>query len=126
MARTAEEIPFMTKYDPPGSSEGTLDPLGLYLLADQLATKLVPAVRERMLRIRFLTALTVGSLVTEGVECNPRYPETPPYLVWEWLVVEAIVRCLMSFRSHSYSNWALHKKGHKKMIGSEKLSNLQS
>jgi hypothetical protein len=27
MARSAEEIPFMTKYDPPGSSEGTLDPL---------------------------------------------------------------------------------------------------
>ena len=92
MLRTGEEFPFMTKYDPLGSSEGTLDPLGLYLLADQLATKLVPAVRERMLRIRFLTAVTVGSLVTEGLECNPRYPETPPYLVWEWLVVEAIVR----------------------------------
>jgi hypothetical protein len=92
MARSAEEIPFMTKYDPPGSSEGTLDPLGLYLLADQLATKLVPAVRERMIRIRFLTALTVGSLVTEGVEGNPRYPETPPHLAWEWLVVEAIVK----------------------------------
>jgi hypothetical protein len=45
-----------------------------------------------MIRIRFLTALTVGSLVTEGMECNPRYPETPPYLAWEWLVVEAIVR----------------------------------
>ena len=51
MSRTADEFPFLTKYDPPGSSEGTLDPLGLYLLADQLATKLVPAVRERMLRI---------------------------------------------------------------------------
>lgn len=92
MLRNGEEFPFMTKYDPPGSSEGTLDPLGLYLLADQLATKLVPAIRERMLRIRFLTAVTVGSLVTEGLECNPRYPETPPYLVWEWLVIEAIVR----------------------------------
>jgi hypothetical protein len=92
MSKTAEEFPFVTKYDPSGSSEGTLDPLGLYLLADQLATKLVPAVRERMLRIRFLTAMTVGSLVTEGVECNPLHPETPPYLVWEWLVVEAITR----------------------------------
>jgi hypothetical protein len=92
MARALEEFPFLTKYDPPGSSEGTLDPLGLYLVADQLATKLVPAVRERMLRIRFLTAMTVGSLVTEGMECNPRYPETPAYLVWEWIVVEAIVR----------------------------------
>lgn len=92
MTKSTEEMPFMTRYDPPGTSEGTLDPLGLYLLADQLATRLVPAVRERMLRVRFLTALTVGSLVTEEVECNPRNPETPPYLVWEWLVVEAIVR----------------------------------
>lgn len=66
--------------------------LGLYLIADQLATKLVPAVRERMLRVRFLTAMTVGALVTEGLEPNPRHPETPPYLIWEWLVVEAIVR----------------------------------
>jgi len=96
MSRTTEEFPFITKYDPPGSSEGTLDPLGLYLLADQLATELVPAVRERMLRIRFLTAMTVGSLVTEGVEHNPRHPETPPCLVWEWLVVEAIVRSLVN------------------------------
>lgn len=87
-----EEFPFLTKYDPPGSSEGTLDPLGLYLIADQLATKLVPAIRERMLRVRFLTAMTVGALVTEGLESNPRHPETPPYLIWEWLVVEAIVR----------------------------------
>ena len=63
MARSAEEIPFMTKYDPPGASEGTLDPLGLYLLADQLATKLVPAVRERTIRIRFLTAWGTGTLL---------------------------------------------------------------
>lgn len=87
-----EEFPYLTEYDPPGSSEGTLDPLGLYLIADQLATRLVPAVRERMQRIRFLTAMNVGALVTEGLESNARHPETPPYLVWEWLVVEAIVR----------------------------------
>jgi len=67
-------------------------PLGLYMIADQLATKLVPAVRERMLRIRFLTAITVGALVTEDLEPNERYPDLPPFLVWEWLVVEAMVR----------------------------------
>ena len=76
-----EEFPFLTKYDPPGSSEGSLDPIGLYLIADQLATKLVPAVRERMLRVRFLTAMTVGALVTEGLEPNPKHPETPPYVI---------------------------------------------
>ena len=41
-------LPFLTSYDPPGTSEGALDPLGLYQIADQLAVQLVPAVRERM------------------------------------------------------------------------------
>jgi hypothetical protein len=41
-------FPFMTTYDPPGASEGTLDPLGLYQIADQLAVQLVPAVLERI------------------------------------------------------------------------------
>ena len=85
-------LPYITAYDPPGSSESKLDPLGLYLIADQLATRLVPAVRERMQRIRFLTPITVGALITEDLEPNPRHPNALPYLVWEWLVVEAIVR----------------------------------
>lgn len=87
-------LPYLTCYDPPGSSEGTLDPLGLYMIADQLATKLVPAVRERMQRIRFLTPMTVGALLTEDLEPNPQFPNIPPFLVWEWLVVEAIVRSI--------------------------------
>ena len=89
---TMRNLPFLTVYDPIGSSEGSLDPLGLYLIADQLAMKLVPGVRERMMRVRFLTAMAVGALVTEGLQPNPRHPETPPFLVWEWLVVEAIIR----------------------------------
>jgi hypothetical protein len=87
-------VPFLTTYDPPGSSEGTLDPLGLYMISDQLATQLVPAVRERMLRIRFVTAMTVGALVTEELDANDRYPHVLPFLVWEWMVVEAIVRAI--------------------------------
>ncbi|MDA1016093.1 MAG: hypothetical protein O3A00_16760 [Planctomycetota bacterium] len=87
-------IPFLTNYDPPGTSEGTLDPLGLYQIADQLATRLVPAVRERMQRVRFLTAMAVGSLVTEGLEGDPEQPDESPFLVWEWLVVEAIIRSM--------------------------------
>ena len=47
---TMKNLPFLTVYDPIGTSEGSLDPLGLYLIADQLAMKLVPGVRERMLR----------------------------------------------------------------------------
>ena len=67
-------------------------PLGLYQVADQLAVQLVPAVRERMRRVRFLTAIAVGALVTEGMEDDPKFRDASPYLVWEWLVVEAIVR----------------------------------
>ena len=72
------------------------------MIADQLATRLVPAVRERMLRIRFLTPITVGALVTEDLEPNDRNPNVLPYLVWEWLVVEAIVRTI-----HEDKMWGL-------------------
>lgn len=69
-------LPFLTSYDPPGTSEGTLDPLGLYQIADQLSVQLVPAVRERMQRIRFLTAMAVGALRRKG-----RAVRTPPNVV---------------------------------------------
>jgi hypothetical protein len=85
-------LPFLTGYDPPGSSEGALDPLGLYQIADQLATQLVPAVRERMQRIRFLTAMAVGAITMEELEEDPQHRDASPYLVWEWLIVEALVR----------------------------------
>lgn len=84
----AAAFPFLTAYDSPGTSEGSLDPLGLYQIADQLAMQLVPAVRERMLRIRFLTAMAVGSLVIEDLDGDPSHRDATPYLVWEWLVVD--------------------------------------
>jgi hypothetical protein len=87
-------LPFLTSYDPPGTSEGTLDPLGLYQIADQLAIRLVPAVRERMQRIRFLTAMAVGAVVTEEIEDDPQQRDASPYLVWEWLIVEAFLRTM--------------------------------
>lgn len=87
-------LPFLTSYDPPGSTEGTLDPMGLYQIADQLAVQLVPAVRERMQRIRFLTAMAVGALVTQDLEHDFRKTDASPYLVWEWLIVEALIRTL--------------------------------
>ena len=85
-------FPFLTAYDPAGSSEGSLDPLGLYRIADQLAMQLVPAVRERMQRVRFLTAMVVGSLAIENIEDDFRHHNALRYLVWEWLVVEALTR----------------------------------
>ena len=87
-------FPFLTSYDPPGSSEGSLDPLGLYQISDQLAVLLVPAVRERMQRIRFLTAMAVGAFVVEGLEDDVRHRDASPFLAWEWLVVEALLRTM--------------------------------
>jgi hypothetical protein len=66
----------------------------LYQIADQLAVQLVPAVRERMQRVRFLTAMAVGAFVTEGLEQDPKNRDASPYLVWEWLVVEALIRAM--------------------------------
>ena len=77
--------------------------VGLYQIADQLAIQLVLAVRERMLRIRFLTAMAVGSLVIEDLEGDPRHRDATPYLVWEWLVVEALTREV----SADPSNWGV-------------------
>ena len=85
-------LPSLTSFDPETSSEGTLDPLGLYLVADQLATRLVPAVRERMQRIRFLTAMAVGAIVTEELGTGSADDTCTPWLVWEWLVVESLLR----------------------------------
>jgi len=85
-------LPFFSSYDPSGTSEGTLDPLGLYQIADQLAVQLVPGVRERMQRIRFVTAMAVGALITEDLQDSPEVRDASPYLVWEWLVVEALIR----------------------------------
>ncbi|MCB0810788.1 MAG: hypothetical protein KDB96_16035, partial [Flavobacteriales bacterium] len=85
-------LPFLSVYDPAGTGEGSLDPLGMYQIADRLAVQLVPAVRERMQRIRFLTAMAVGTRVVEDLEGDPQYRDSEPYLVWEWLVVEAMVR----------------------------------
>lgn len=87
-------FPFLTAYDPPGVSEGSLDPLGLSQIAERLAEQLVPAVRERMQRIRYLTVSVVGAYVTEGMEEDVGNKDASPCLVWEWLVVEALVRSL--------------------------------
>ena len=45
----SKAIPFLTAYDPPGTSEGTLDPLGLYQIADQLAVRVAGVVRKSSL-----------------------------------------------------------------------------
>ena len=52
-------LPQLSDADPTISGEGSLDPLGMAQLADRLAESLLPGLRARMRRIRFLTASAV-------------------------------------------------------------------
>lgn len=87
-----------------GTSEGTLDPLGVFQIVDRLGSLLVPAVRERMQRIRFMTAMAVGALVTEGLPVDPTRKDSAPFLVWEWLIIESFLRSLES----DDKSWGIH------------------
>jgi len=86
-------LPELSDPDPEVAGEGSLDPLGLAALADRLADQLVPDVRARMSRIRFLTAVTVGAVVTEDLlDVPPGDGESLPSVCFEWLVLESFVR----------------------------------
>lgn len=87
-------LPTLTEYDPITHSEGALDPLGLYAISDSLATKLVPGIRERMSHPRFLTAMAAGAFVTREFEDDQIAVDgkSEPWMVYEWYVVEGIVR----------------------------------
>jgi len=86
--------PLLTEIDPAESSEGGINPLGTESLADALAVRLAPGVRERQRHPRFLTALTVSlevcrdfdeeTLASDGVSA--------PWQVFEWYLVEGLVR----------------------------------
>ena len=88
------QLPYLTDYDPMKSAEGALDPLGLYAIADNLAVKLVPGVRERMSHPRFLTAIAVGAAINRDLdeELLAADGQSEPYMVYEWHAVEGLVR----------------------------------
>jgi hypothetical protein len=54
------DLPFLTLPDPVTTGEGALDPLGLSTLGDRLAEQVLPGLRARMARPRFLTAIAVA------------------------------------------------------------------
>lgn len=86
-------LPELSVYDPPASGEGSLDPMGLAALSDRLADRLVPGVRARMSRVRFVTAIAVGSLVCETLADDLAGDGiSTPNVCFEWLVLEAFVR----------------------------------
>jgi hypothetical protein len=76
-------LPLLSDEDKAETSEGGLDPLGLVQVAEALAVRLVPGVRERMSHPRYLTAMAMS------MEVCRRFPEetlardgiSPPWLV---------------------------------------------
>ncbi len=86
--------PLLTLEDRETLAEGSLDPLGLYAIADNLAVRLAPGVRERQKHPRFLTAMAVGALVCADFDPHSVAADgvTEPWLVFEWYVVTGLVR----------------------------------
>lgn len=84
----------MSLADPEKSAEGGLDPLGLYGIADELAARLCPGVRERQKRLRYLTLQAVSLALCGDFEGDrfSRDGRTEPWLVFEWHVVEGLFR----------------------------------
>ena len=86
-------LPFLSTFDPPEQAEGSLDPLGLYSIADALGVRLAPGVRERQSKPRYLTLALVGFAACgdDVMEAGDK-KQLPAWLVYEWLVVESLVR----------------------------------
>lgn len=101
MTRLIQAIPYITEFDPVYTSEGSLDPLGLYPIADRLATKLVPGVRERMSHPRFMTTMAIGNVICSDFDLDEIASDgvTEPWMVFEWYVVQAMVKTFYSGRS---------------------------
>jgi hypothetical protein len=89
-------VPLLTEFDPALSSEGALDPMGLYSIADSLAEKLAPSVRQRQSHPRYLTAIAVASAVCLGFDDDKIGNDgvSEPWQVFEWYMVEGLVRSI--------------------------------
>ena len=86
-------LPELSAYDPPVAGEGSLDPMGLAAISDRLANRLVPGVRARMLRLRFVTAMAMGTMACETLADELAADGiSTPAIGFEWLVIEGFVR----------------------------------
>lgn len=89
-------LPLLSAWDPRLEAEGSIDPLGLYTVSEQIGSRLAPGVRERQTTVRFLTAIAVSHALAE------EFPEdalakdgvSEPWQVFEWFLVEGLVRTL--------------------------------
>ena len=88
-------LPQLSAFDPPVAGEGSLDPMGLAAISDRLADVLVPGLRARMQRVRFVTATAVGAMACEALADElPADNVSTASICFEWLVVEGFVRRL--------------------------------
>jgi hypothetical protein len=90
--------PILTERDSVESAEGGLDPLGTEALADSLAVRLAPGVRERQRHPRFLTAMAVSVHVCSDFDEDRLAADgiSEPWQVFEWYMVEGLVRKVRS------------------------------
>lgn len=80
---------YTTELDALTNGGGSLDPMGLYAIADRLATLMVPGVRERMSNLRYLTAAAVGAELCREIKPQQGWQtRTQPYMAFEWHMVQ--------------------------------------
>ena len=81
------------RVDPIADSEGSVDPLGLAVVYERLADLMLPGLTVRMRRPRLLTAIAVGARICRecGADEVAKDAVTPPYLVYEWWIIQAFV-----------------------------------
>lgn len=87
-------MPLLSESDPAESAEGSIDPLGIYPIADALASRMVPGVRERQQHPRFLTVIAASLWLcsTFDDEWVAADDVSEPWQVFEWYVVEGLAR----------------------------------
>ncbi|QNA44291.1 hypothetical protein [Lacibacter sediminis] len=87
-------LPSLSAYQTLENSQGTLDPLGLYTIADRLAMRLAPDLRERMKHPRYLTSIAVGAVACSCFSEEELAVDevSPPWQVYEWYVISGLVR----------------------------------
>jgi hypothetical protein len=87
-------LPTLSAYDPALTTEGSLDPLGLSIIAESLGNTLAPGIRERQHNPRFLTIMAVGNALCQDFDSErvAKDGKSAPWQVYEWYVVEGLVR----------------------------------
>jgi hypothetical protein len=92
--------PFLSEFDQDAQGEAGVDALGLQAMYERLADRILPALTVRMTRPRFVTAIALGAAVCSGWEDDDVASDgtSPPWMVFEWHVVESLVRCREKLR----------------------------